>query len=347
MKKIFGLFILLFATFSYAEPIQKLVFFGDSLTDNGNLYGHSFGYLPKSPPYYQGRFSNGFTWAEYLADYYQKNYAIPSDNYAVGGATAALRNPFKEFIPFKMEEEVVDYIFRTHNQANEPASTLYFIWIGANDYLIEQTEDPDTLTDEVINALISDIQRLVDRGAKHFIVFDLPDLGKIPNDGGDPTMFARLSALSVLHQQKLTTAIAKYKEQHPEVTISSINIMRLFTDLIEHPEKFNDRFHMHITDTTHTCWNGGYTVRKNQLTMDLQQASLALSQTQLPAFAQYVMHSPSLNEAYRISQLQAAGLTPCEHPENYLFWDHFHPTTVIHQILAEVLIDHLKNQKLP
>ena len=33
--------------------------FGDSLSDTGKMYDKMRGYLPSSPPYHQGRFSNG------------------------------------------------------------------------------------------------------------------------------------------------------------------------------------------------------------------------------------------------------------------------------------------------
>ena len=36
-----------------------LVLFGDSLTDVGNVYHQTFGISPQSPPYFQGRYSNG------------------------------------------------------------------------------------------------------------------------------------------------------------------------------------------------------------------------------------------------------------------------------------------------
>ena len=40
---------------------------GDSLSDPGNLYAATGGAQPQSPPYYEGRFSNGPVWAETVA----------------------------------------------------------------------------------------------------------------------------------------------------------------------------------------------------------------------------------------------------------------------------------------
>ena len=49
-----------------AQTYNRLVVFGDSLSDNGNLYAATGGTTPTSPPYYQGRFSNGPVFTELL-----------------------------------------------------------------------------------------------------------------------------------------------------------------------------------------------------------------------------------------------------------------------------------------
>src|SRR5439155_21476778 len=61
-----------------AGQFTKLVVFGDSLSDTGNVYAVTAGAVPPSPPYYAGRFSNGPVWAEYLA----AALALPAVNYA-------------------------------------------------------------------------------------------------------------------------------------------------------------------------------------------------------------------------------------------------------------------------
>ena len=43
-----------FATTASAQSYSRLVVFGDSLSDNGNLYAVTAGTTPLSPPYYQG-----------------------------------------------------------------------------------------------------------------------------------------------------------------------------------------------------------------------------------------------------------------------------------------------------
>lgn len=68
-----------------AAPAAKagsLYVFGDSLSDDGNLYKLTG--LPPAP-YYKGRFSNGPVWVEYLPALSGLS-SSPANNFAYGGA---------------------------------------------------------------------------------------------------------------------------------------------------------------------------------------------------------------------------------------------------------------------
>ncbi len=65
-----------------SATFDSIVAFGDSLSDKGNLYSLTGDTIPPSPPYYQGRFSNGPVWVEDVAKY----LGIPLADYALGGA---------------------------------------------------------------------------------------------------------------------------------------------------------------------------------------------------------------------------------------------------------------------
>jgi GDSL-like Lipase/Acylhydrolase len=56
---------------------DQLVVFGDSLSDTGNLSKGLGGQFPPSPPFFNGRFSDGPLWLEYLAHQ-------PSDQFCRG-----------------------------------------------------------------------------------------------------------------------------------------------------------------------------------------------------------------------------------------------------------------------
>ena len=64
------------------NTINRIVAFGDSLSDTSNTFNGSQWIFPNSNSWFLGHFSNGLVWTEYLAN--AKN--LPLYNWAVGGA---------------------------------------------------------------------------------------------------------------------------------------------------------------------------------------------------------------------------------------------------------------------
>lgn len=92
-----------------AQTYDRLVVFGDSLSDNGNLYGATGGTQPASPPYWQGRFSDGRTFAEQLG-FNAANFNGPvtgSINMAFGGARTD-----SQTAPLGMQLQLATYLAR-------------------------------------------------------------------------------------------------------------------------------------------------------------------------------------------------------------------------------------------
>jgi len=345
MKKIILFLGLLFCCSKIlAEPIKKIIFLGDSLSDNGNLYRYDFKIMPKDPPYFKGRFSNGPTWADYLAEDYQTKFNIASDNYAVGGATTVLRNPLKGCLPLDLREEIDDYLVHTVFKAKERADALFIIWIGANDYTSETQQEPHALVNEVVDEINANIEYLIAKGGKHFSLIDLPDLSKTARGIMNPDTAPRLSLLSQLHHQKMLDLFNHLKVKHPDLTFSYIDIYTIFSDVITNTAKYNQKYNVHIKNTTQSCWLGSYTVKKMMGTQKSDEDELAaeLQITQKKnidshVLARYILNSPSLSEAYKVEKLQANGMMPCNDPDDYIFWDEIHPTTVMHKMLASII----------
>lgn len=80
--------IALLACTLQAGSFTYIAVFGDSLSDNGNLYAFSGGAFPPSPPYYAGRVSNGQVAVEYMAGI----LGSPLLDYAFAGATTGIGN---------------------------------------------------------------------------------------------------------------------------------------------------------------------------------------------------------------------------------------------------------------
>ncbi|MHB1948565.1 MAG: SGNH/GDSL hydrolase family protein [Gammaproteobacteria bacterium] len=347
MKRIVLFFLLLMCyTGVYADPINKIVYFGDSLTDNGNLYNVSLRILPKSPPYYEGRFSNGPVWSDIVSQFYQNKYNIPSDNFSVGGATAVFRTPFEGKLPYCLDQEMNHYIFQTIFRDRKHA--LYVIWIGANDYT-EGQKNVEGATSSVVNKIISNVNRLIGYGAHHFLIMNLPDLSRAPYAKDQPFL-DNVHELTITHNKKLDAAIADLKKSHPDVQITYFDVFTIFNIMQDDIEVFNKKYNKFIKNTNEPCWNGGYSLAKSTQA-EVDGLRTQLMKTMIPAadaqnMAEHLLSSPDTAEAYRVERLAAAGGKSCEFPDTYAFWDKVHPTRVIHEIMGNLIIEKLLEEKI-
>lgn len=347
MKKII-LFcmLILSACCLHAQSIKKIIFFGDSLSDNGNIYEYLLHVIPKSPPYFEGRFSNGYIWAEDVGKYYyDKNYA-DYRIYAVGGATAVFHMPSTKFIsPATLDVEVDKYLLDTIFR--DRSKVLFVLWIGGNDYIFDADKNPNETTDAVVNKIADEINRLYDHGGRHFLVLNLPDLSKVP-EVVDQGKVSQLHTLSLLHNQKLAAALDTFEQEHQGVDVTTIDMYKWFSDVINNPGEFNKKYQTNITNVTDSCWKGGYwlskTLSASAVQRDIERALTeknhrAPADTDVKAISDFIMNTPELASTYQLSQSVAYGNVPCANPNEYLFWDHIHPTAVAHRVLASIVIE--------
>lgn len=159
--------------------------FGDSLSDNGNLFAFTRGTQPPAP-YFNGRFSNGPTFVELLGNPLVPAAALSSfgtnRDYAFGGATAGPGSPVPTLI-----QQIGLYQLQVSARPTLPTD-LFTVLAGAND-LIGALSAPTTPTNPAsldtagaatAQAAAAGVQALVSLGARNIVVAGLPNLGATP-----------------------------------------------------------------------------------------------------------------------------------------------------------------------
>ncbi|MBY7899191.1 SGNH/GDSL hydrolase family protein [Vibrio fluvialis] len=150
------------------SKINKVIAFGDSLSDTGNIFNASQWRFPNPNSWFVGHFSNGFVWTEYLA----QGLGLPLYNWAVGGAAG--RNQYWALTG--VNEQVSSYLTYMEMAPNYRAeNTLFTLEFGLNDFMNYDRSLADVKAD-YSSALI----RLVEAGAKNLVLLTLPDATRAP-----------------------------------------------------------------------------------------------------------------------------------------------------------------------
>ncbi|MBD3883673.1 SGNH/GDSL hydrolase family protein [Phormidium tenue FACHB-886] len=219
------------------EPIDKLVVFGDSLSDTGTVFRATGGLYPPDPPYFQGRYSNGRVWVEYLADRLQLS-SSQINNFACGGATSGSSS--EGLVPSLLTQ------VRSFTQTRSPLSStaLYVLWAGANDYL-QGVKDATIPVKNVMDAIAS----LTNAGAKRILVGNLPNLGQLPSTRSGPHS-ANLTTLTQTHNQGLRRSLKLLGQQQPELEVVILDANLLYQEAITNPAKFG------FTNISGACVSG-------------------------------------------------------------------------------------------
>lgn len=153
---------------------SQIITFGDSLSDNGNLYALTGGQPPF--PYFNGRFSNGPVAVEVMS----AKLGLTLTDFAYGGAQTGMGNLSGAALNGTgVAGQIAHYGALTGGHAD--ASALYVVWAGPNDFFAGANMlSPSTAPTASAN-LLNDIQALYGLGAREFFVPLMPDLGVTPS----------------------------------------------------------------------------------------------------------------------------------------------------------------------
>ena len=183
-----------------ATTIDSIVAFGDSMSDSGNLFSYT-GH-PPAPYYYEGRFSNGPLWVEYLAE----TLDSPLDNRAFGGATTGDYNYATGKNVWGLKWQIDTYL--TQSPVFD-ADILYTIWAGGNDYFTDPYSDPSVSVGNIGYAL----NRLSNAGAHNILVVSVPDLGITPEFSVNPGVSAHATGWSSAFNEALYFDLADFESE--------------------------------------------------------------------------------------------------------------------------------------
>ncbi len=220
-----------------ADQITSIVSFGDSLSDVGNDYVASGGTQPSpAADYYQGRFTNGGNWLDYLA--HDLGVAAPvaslagGSDYAFGGASTGSGTTTYapgEAVP-NVDAQIAMYL-----SAHTPTSgELFTIWAGANNLLIGNQTNPTIPAQDIAN----EITTLAHAGATQFLIPNLPLLGEIPASANlSLAQRQALDAWSLGFNQTLKAEAASL-QQSLGVQIHIADVQTLLTNVIASPSDY-------------------------------------------------------------------------------------------------------------
>lgn len=232
-------FILTTCALAGAGTYGDLVVFGDSLSDAGN--GYALNGQPPSPPYFQGRASDGPVWVERFAPLIGVPVPTPS---ATGGPHATDYAYYGARTTGGTLPSVQQQV-QTYLASHTPSSAdLITIQGGADDFsagVLDATAPAHAIRD--------DLSALIGAGAKHVLVMNLPPLGKTPAFVGTP-LEGFATGLSDAYDATLAIDLGMLRSAHPDVTIAVLDADALFRAVMANPAAYG------LTDVTHGALSG-------------------------------------------------------------------------------------------
>lgn len=215
-----------------AVSFSQMTVFGDSLSDTGNIDNATFGLLPGTD-YFDGRFSNGQLYVEYLAEGLGLAAPTPSSeggrNYAYGGAWAGDQTDFfNDLVVQDLEEQVPNYL----SERTPAAGELFVLYAGSNDLV----DDPGNVG-TAIASIRAEINRLAEAGARQFFVPNLPRLDLVPRNRGTSGEAPILTAVTSFNQQ-LGLVLDDLEGDYADASVYRLDVAAVFGDLFDDPAAF-------------------------------------------------------------------------------------------------------------
>ena len=220
-----------FSQIAAAADFSRLIVFGDSLSDTGNLAAIR-GDLP--PPYSQNRITNGPVVVEVLAE----QLGLRADaslhllgrragtNYAVAGGRARGQDVID------LSGQVVAFLAQHGNDA--PRDALYVVFIGGNDVRdardAKDADEANDILDDAVDDIARNVRLLSRAGARSFLVMNSADVGLIPETrlraaaANDAFFVRRATQVSDRFAEELRRQLQRLRRQQPSLFVQEVDV---------------------------------------------------------------------------------------------------------------------------
>ena len=286
------------------QQISRLVVFGDSLLDTGNI--NKTLDIP-GKPYFEGRFSNGLVSSEQLAQMIAKEQQVDEikhKNYAIGGALTHGPNPSSllKYHSFAVSEQIV----RFENEEGRFADDdLVIINGGANNFMFMVYNEIPYINLMAKFRVARDLNKIVRKaikmGAKNIVVWNIPDVTNAPAyrdylSNWVGKFFRSYLQINInLQNGLLRNKIADLQTVFPKVNLKLFDFYSLLNDCVENPVKHGFE---NVTDACIDSYGGADSLGNIQYDIEITGD-----------------------------------------PDKYLCWDYCHPTEKAHKVVANRIFE--------
>ena len=234
----------------FANTYSQVISFGDSMSDNGNMYAIGMklaNWGVPMPPNVGGRFTNGPVVLEIMS--YILN--VPLLNYAFGGAMSGYDSLIPAYgFSIGMNTEVDDFIGNLGLFKSADSKALYVIWTGPDDFYkgvnMFNAKTVSTVTSNINSAMI----KLYKKGARNFFIPLMPDLSITPAARIHDTLTT--GYLTAAHQRSsdlatsLTAMLKSFAKQYP---LSKVRTFDTYTALTAEKQTYEAMGGYNVTDS--------------------------------------------------------------------------------------------------
>ena len=259
-----------------AGPVSNVYVFGDSLLDVGNVYLATGGTNPPSPPYYNGRRSNG----PLAVDLFAANYGVTLHPSLTGGndnawAGAMAQSSLLSSVP-DLIDQVNAFVPGLGASLADP-NAIYVLDGGGNDIAAAVLTANPSLINGALAAFQQSLLALAGKGAKNILIYNAQDIGATPSFNGGPGS-APATALTTAFDLGLSSIVAA--DNAAGIDVDMVDLLALGQAVHANPAAFG------FTNVTDAC---------------------------------------------------LVGTVVCANPDQYFYWDSFHPTAHTGRLLADAM----------